>query len=210
VDLTSGSQEASKISGEDGKSFISIHALYDALDTYLIQGSKSAWKKFKRHHPGFGKVEQLYQCASEFWEKFSCCFPPLKELKESSTEQKIAEKYRTTEGGNVLFRPIGLLMLVKVVRRLIDYNKLNLEQALERVSKVPMELSSEPWAHLIWNPLSKQIITASPNRRAAEKLLFYSVGGDLTVLKSDPNTLKKELADIKNEDSENITLPLYA
>jgi DNA sulfur modification protein DndB len=200
---------ATSISVTDKKSLISIQALYDALDIYLIKGSKPAWKKFKRLHPGFDKVEELYQSVIDLWEEFSSFFPPLKELKENSIDQKVAGKYRTADGGNVLFRPIGLLMFVKAVRQLIEYNKLNLEQAVERVSKVPTELSGEPWAHLIWNPLNKKIITASSNRRAAEKLLFNAVGGDLTVLKSNPDKLRQEIADIKNDVIENINLPKY-
>jgi hypothetical protein len=64
-------------------------------------------------------------------------------------------------------------------RLLIDHKEFTREQAVERVSKVPTELSGDPWAHLIWNPSNKKIITVPLNRKAAEELLFSAVGGDL-------------------------------
>lgn len=198
-----------RISVTDKQSFTSINALYDASDLYLIKGSKPRWRKFKRFYPGDEKIKELHQSAIDFWE--SCCmhFPPLKEVKDSGPKEEIAGKYRNADGGNILFRPIGLLMFVKVIHQLVDHNKLTLEQAVEKVSRVPMELSAEPWAHLIWNPLNKKIVTASLNRKAAEKLLFNAVGGDLSVLKSSPDKLRQELADIKNVDVNNVTLPSY-
>lgn len=200
---------ATSIPVGDKQSLTSINALYDGLDIYLIDRTKSAWKKFKRFYPGDEEIKKLHQSAVDLWDNYCNHFPPLKEVKESGPDEEVAGKYRNIDGGNILFRPIGLLMSVKVVRQLIDYNELSLEEAVSSVSKVPMELSEVPWAHLIWNPLNKKMITASQNRRAAEKLFFNAVGGDLTVLKSSPDILRQELAAIKNIDLQKIKLPSY-
>jgi DNA sulfur modification protein DndB len=200
---------ATSISVSDKQCLTSINALYDGLDIYLISGAKAKWRKFKRFYPGDEEIDRLYKSAIDLWENYCKHFPPLKEVRDSGPNEEIARKYRTADGGNILFRPIGLLMFVKVVRQLIDYSRLTLEQAVKRVSKVPMELSGEPWAHLTWNPRNRKIITASQNRKAAEKLLFNAVGGDLSVLKSSPDSLRRELAAIKNIEVRDIILPSY-
>lgn len=200
-------KDTQNISSADKKSLISIQALYDAVNAYLIKGPNRSWNEFKKFYPGEEKIEELYQITIKLWDEFCKFFSPLNEIKEG---KKTAEKYRTIEGGHILFRPIGLLMYVKIIRQLMDLNKLTLEQAIERLSKVPTELSSEPWAFLLWNTNNKRILTASPNRKAAEKLLFYSVGGDLTKVKSDPNKLRKAIADIRDIEETEITLPIYA
>lgn len=82
-----------------------------------------------------------------------------------------------------------------------------MEDAVERFSKAPRVLSAEPWAHLLWNPLNRKMITTARNQRAAEKLLFNSLDGDLIFLKSNINTLKTELAAILNRDID--SLPSY-
>jgi DNA sulfur modification protein DndB len=200
---------ATSISVSDKRSFTSINALYDGLDTYLINTSRPKWAKFKRLNPGEEEIEKLHNNAIDLWENLCQFFPQLKEVKESDPNAEIARKYRTAEGGNVLFRPIGLLMYIKIIRQLIDYNGLALKEAVERVSKVPMELSGEPWAHLIWNPLNKKIITGSLYRKAAEKMLFNAVGGDLSIMKSSSDMLRQEIAAIKNVEVSEVTLPSY-
>lgn len=201
---------ATSIPAKDKQSLTSINALYDALNIYFIDRSNSAWKKFKRFHPGEPKITEFYEKAVELWDIYCKHFPSLKELKESDPEDEVAGKYRHADGGNLLFRPIGLLLSVKVIRHLMDHNELSLEEAVNRISNVPMDLSEDPWAHLLWNPLNKKMITAALNRRAAEKLFFNAVGGDLTDLKSSTGELREELAAIKKiDDPKLITLPSY-
>jgi len=200
---------STSISPTDKSSVTSINALYDGLNIYLKSGTNRGWKKFKRFYPGEDKIEELYQKVVELWDCYCEHFPPLKELKDSDPLGENASKYRHRDGGYFLFRPIGLLMSLKVVRHLMDSKDRTLEQAVELVAKAEMDLSKHPWAHLIWNPLNKKMITASVNRRAAEKILAFSLGVDLSLYKSDPETLKKEIADIQGKTIEEISLPLY-
>lgn len=200
---------STSMSVNDKKNLISINALYDALDIYLIDRPKSGWDEFKKFYPSEEKVKEFYERSIALWDILCDYFPQLKEVKESDPEDKIPGKYRNREGGNVLFRPIGLQLYIKTIRHLIDYENLSLEQAVQRVSNVPVDLSSEPWAYLIWNPQIPKILTASANLKATEKLLFHSVGGDLAHLNSSSNILRKEIAAIREKEEQGITLPVY-
>jgi hypothetical protein len=53
------------------------------------------------------------------------------------------------------------------------------------------------------------MITAGENQKVAVKLLFYSVGGDLSKFKSTPQKLITELSGILNKDEKEVKLPRY-
>ena len=136
-------------------------------------------------------------------------FSPLRELSDSQPTDQVAGRFRNREGGHLLFRPVGLLLVVKTVRRLIDSGA-PLESAVRSVSKVPMELDKKPWVSLLWDATNKRMITASENQRAAERLLFYAVDGDLSTMRTSTTELRSELAGLLNvEDEEAIELRSY-
>lgn len=136
-------------------------------------------------------------------------FSPLHELSSSQPLDKVASKFRDRDGGHLLFRPVGLLLAVRVARRLVDSGT-PLERAVELVSKVPMELARKPWVGLLWDDINKRMITASENQRVAERLLFYAVDGDLSTMKTDITQLRLELAGLLNiEDREAVELQKY-
>ncbi len=200
---------ATSIPVGDKQSFTSINALYDGLDLILRFKPKPEWKKFKRFYPTDREIEELYNRAVDLWDAYCKHFPPLKEIRDSRPDELVAEKYRNNRGGHALFRPIGLLISLRVVRNLKDHNQLSNEKAVERIARAPMDLAREPWAYLIWNPANKKIITAAQNQGAAEKLLFNALGGELSAMKSSTDELKKLLAAIQNKEVRDINLPSY-
>ena len=98
-------------------------------------------------------------------------------------------KHRHINGGHLLFRPIGLLASVRVVRDLMDSNYLSVEDAVNQVAQVPMQLDHEMWRGLLWNAALKRMITVPDNQKADEKCMFYAAGGDLGEESLDRNWL---------------------
>lgn len=188
----------------DRQSFTTIIALYDALDIYL--GTRRDWKKFKRFRPPDEQIEQYYQRSTKLWDALVEKFPPLQEMRSSKKEDSVAGKYRNEQGGHLLFRPIGLLITVRCIRRLCD-DQVHIGEAVERVSSAPMDLASEPWVNLLWDPVNKRMITAPENQKAAERLLYYAVGGNFS--DQDLNDLKSELAGLLHKDIESVRLTRY-
>ncbi|MDR2719243.1 MAG: DGQHR domain-containing protein [Nitrososphaerota archaeon] len=191
----------------DKLSFTSINALYDALNIFLRNKPKSGWNEFKRFYPGDETIEEFYQKSIELWDTMCNIFPAIAEMKNSKPEEETAGKYRTIDGGNILFRPIGLLLFIKIIRLLMDNNGLKLSEAIERLVKIPLELSNEAWTHLLWNPLNHRIFSNTLNRNIAEKLLFHATGGSLmNVFKTNSAALRNDIANIKNIDKEKVKL----
>ena len=190
----------------DKVSFTSIVTLYDVLDIYL---KEKGWKNFKRFRPSEERLKGLYARSNKLWEILAGSFECINELKVSTASDKVAGKYRHRDGGHLLFRPIGLLIFMRVLRKLIDSGS-ELSAAIKKSSKVPMEISKNPWAGLLWDVTNQRMITAGENQKAAVKLLFYSVGGKLSVLKSSKEELIKELSGLLNKEENEIELPRYA
>jgi DNA sulfur modification protein DndB len=192
----------------DKESMTTIEVLYDILDIYLRVGSLKSWQLFKTTRPSDEAIANLYKRATEFWNMMIEHFPPLQELKNSEPKAGVAGKYRL-QGGHLLFRPIGLLMIVRILRYLTE-SGMQLAEAIRVVSQVPMEVSTPPWAELLWDTAKKRMITTQKNRKVAEKLLFYSVGGELRRLRASPDSLRREYAGILNRASTEVELPRYS
>ncbi|MDG7049133.1 MAG: hypothetical protein JRM87_03215, partial [Nitrososphaerota archaeon] len=213
---------AASIPISDEQSFTSIRALYDGLDIYLkhvylkskqpSRKSKqpSSWVNFKRFYPSDGQVNELYDQAVVLWDNYVKYFQPIREIAESDAKNRVAGKYRTSNGGHFLFRPIGLLISLKAICYLMEHHNLSLDDAMVKMTKLPMELSDAPWKNLLWNPGSRKINAMSINQKAALKLIVYGLGGDLRPLNSNQEDLRKELAGIMNKEPEDIVLSIYS
>ena len=198
-------KQTKSIPVSDKTSFTSIVTLYDVLDIYL---KEKGWIYFKRFRPPEERLKELYKKSNDLWKILVGNFRCLKELRESSSADEVPAKYRNRNGGHLLFRPIGLLIFVKVLRQQMDLG-LAMDKAAKKLSEVPMEISEDPWAGLLWDVKNRRMITAGENQKAAVKLLFYSVGGNLSALKSSKEALIKELSGLLNKEEYQIELPRY-
>ena len=201
--------QAKNIAKSDQKSLTSIVALYECLDTYLQEESRRLWNNFKKLRPNDEKLEELHKKAVHLFDTYCEHFPALLEIRNSSPSEKAAVKHRHINGGHLLFRPIGLLASVRVVRDLMDSNYLSVEDAVNQVAQVPMQLDHEMWRGLLWNAALKRMITVPENQKAATKCMFYAAGGDLAHLKTDEESLRSELAGLLGKEEKEIRLECF-
>ena len=200
-------KETKGIPVTDKISLTTIVMLYDAMDFYLRQRAQG-WSNFKKFRPKDDEINELYRNSKKLWDILAKNIAPLKELLDSDPGEEIAGKYRNNQGGHLFFRPVGLLLCIKTIKLLID-SKMNLSTAVSRLVNAPMEISKEPWVGLLWDLTNQRMITSSENQKAALKLLFHAVGGDLAVVKSSTEKLRKELSGILNIELSEVKIPRY-
>lgn len=190
----------------------SVSALYEANDIVLHQGKPRHWIDFKKTRPEEDDIERFYVQAATYWSILIQHFPELQEFKEKSPSEQVAGKYRSDKGGHLLFRPVGLVMVSKVVRFLQDTMYISIEEAVKRVSKAQLYLSEWPWAGLLWDTQNMTMMVTGERQTAATKLLFYACGGDLSLLsiRNSPEKLSKQLAGLLNREIDEIHLPIYS
>lgn len=191
--------------------FTSIVALYDALDIYLRHQFASLhknWNKFKRFRPPETVLRDGEKAATKLFDGIAMVFPAVRAMAAAPQINGVAGKFRSRAGGHLLFRPIGLTILVRVLVALRD-DGLTERQSIERIASVPMDIAVEPWSGLLWDPSNRRMIVRSENQNLAVKILYYGAGGDLRKMDSSATKLGRELAGLMNRD-ESVHVRRYA
>ena len=189
---------------KDNRNFTTIITLYDVLEI-LFREKGRGWKQFKRHRPADDDISNFYVKSAQFWDTMVEHFPPLAEILASQPGDNVAGRYRHREGGHLLFRPIGLLIIAHVVRQATDLG-LTQKEAIKRISEISMELTDEPWVGLLWDKTNRRMISGPPPQKVAKELLFYKIGGDLDEMKTSEDALQREYSGLLNRDKSEVTL----
>jgi len=183
------------LQARDAESFTTIETLYDCLDTFL--NDQERWAEMKRARPSDTKIKQYYARAVELWDLIQAYFPEVKRLAESEKNQEVAAEYRGSHGGHLLFRPIGLVLVIRVLHEFVSRGR-SLQSTVRALSRAPMELSEKPWNELLWNPVANRMITPPENRAVAFQILYHGIGGKLSDLNTSEQEVRKEWAGILN------------
>ncbi len=200
-------KKGKQLQPSDTESFTTIETLYDVLDTYLAHGD--SWTELKRTRPSETKVNQYYRKAVELWDTVQKYFPAVRTIAKSEKGAETAAKFRGPHGGHLLFRPIGLLLVIDVLQAFIEQGK-RLAPTAARLAKAPMELGDQPWNELLWNPVSRRMITAGENRNVAFSVLYYGIGGDLRQINRSAADVRTEWAGILNREPSAVRLRRWA
>lgn len=161
--------------GNDESHLTTIHNLYDLLTTLFtkVYQSKSP-KELQFNRPTDTELAIYKEYATSYFEGIAGAFPELKEYFESEDPTAVVKKYRNENGGNVLFRPVGLTILTALVEEIVKARKISMQDALGLVAKIPTDLSKSPYADLLWNTSAG---TIDLRRQAlVRKLLLYMLG----------------------------------
>ncbi|MBY0358216.1 MAG: DGQHR domain-containing protein [Candidatus Obscuribacterales bacterium] len=188
-------KKTKNIPASDDSSVTSIVALYDALNDFFKE--KRNWNVFKRERPADDVIAKYYGRAVSVLDVLQKNMPALAEVAKSKTSAHAVKKYRTAQGGHLIFRPIGFQLILQSLKLLMEQG-ISLDDSVKRLSKVPWELSQEPWSGLLWNPVGKRMITAKENQKAALKVIAYGVGLDLKTLNSTKTALQTELDNLQS------------
>ena len=188
---------------KDHRSFTTIITLYDVLE--ILFKTTRGWAEFKRHRPEDSTITEYYANSKQFWDTLVEHFRPLREILTSEPDKYIAGRYRNREGGHLLFRPVGLLIIAQVVRQAKD-SGLSEREAIKRISEVSMDLTDAPWVGLLWDKTNQRMISGTTPQKVAKQLLFYSIGGNLADMKTNIEALQREYAGLLNRDESDVKL----
>ena len=144
-------------------------------------------------------LNQHYLNACEYFKQLTNCFLPLEEFADSIDDYPIVvKKYRHSDGGSVLFRPMGLKILTEIVAVLAE--KYPLTECFKMISKLPTDLTKDPYNGVIWDSSQKKIINGST---LARNLLLYM----LNYPSKDVDKLHEDYAKALGRETNQIGLP---
>ena len=143
-------------------------------------------------------LDKHYENACDYFMRLTNSFSPLTEFYTASDYSDIVKKHRNPEGGNILFRPIGLAIITEIISTLVKNHPL--DRCFELVAKLPTDLTADPYDGIIWRPTQKKIIKG---KILARNLLLYM----LDAYEGDENKLHEDYAKALEKEKNEIPLP---
>ena len=182
-------QKQVAISSKDKNSFTTMLTVYNVGIT-LCDRLRQDWKKKEliSNKPSDKVIDDIYNICAEFW---TCMADDFGEVDEVRTQGNgVAGLYRRAGGGHVLFRPAGQMAFARAVRALINLD-FPMAEAIEKLSRLPYELSEDPWIGVLWNPASKTMYSTVFSQEVAAMLMLFYIhqASETDALKAYSNAL---------------------
>ena len=172
---------------------------YYFQEKYIKKPTKSNIDEFLKFRKSDKEIEEFYEFCSKFWDAFK------KELKDIEDflvlKEKPVKKYRNSKGGNILFRPIGLLPFVKAAIKIKQRKQVkSFKSIFKELNKVNFNITKKPWNYVVWNPISERMIM---NNSSLTELIFIYKYNNKLLTNKELEKLKSSYASkisYENED----------
>ncbi|HCS73742.1 MAG TPA: DndB, partial [Clostridiales bacterium] len=157
--------------------FTSIVNLYKCNDElYKCFIGKQSIAKYKRARRSEEEINQFSEFCFNYWNGFASHIEVVSEyLKESGNKQAI--KWRNRDGGNLLFRPIGLLPFTMAVIEIKARSGMDFLHIFKNMNALGLILRENPWRQVLWNDIEQKMLTA--DNKLVKSLLIYLFNRDL-------------------------------
>lgn len=132
--------------------------------------TKDRLEEFLKFRPSNGILSSFQIFSVSYWDAFKT---RLSFVNDYLTKQENpAADYRNNEtGGNLVFRPIGFLPLVRASLEIYKKNGTSFSDLFEKFNNINFNLGSKPWHYVLWNPIEKKMIMGSDS--LTQLLLIY-------------------------------------
>jgi DNA sulfur modification protein DndB len=193
------------ISPHDDKNVTSLAALYQAMDFYLMNCNPSKWKSYKAVRPANeSEVQDFIQKGHKFWDRLIDSIPELQRVQDLLPSESLPGGYRSTKGGDLLFRAIAFPMITRCLRRAETFG---MKEAvfIKRLAKIHRMLNKTPWLGVLWD--GSNMMISEKNIKMADGLILWMVNCDPKEIKIKSTVLKKQLGSVLNRPADNCRLP---
>lgn len=173
----------------DKKSFTTLITLYACCNElfcafyFQYNGEKLSKEKLdkKKHkRPSEQEIDDFTQYLSSFWDKMMDSFVSLYSY-ASDESNTAALKYRPQgKGGNLLFRPAGLLPLISAISRVIIDTNDSFDNVINRYCSIlNLDVSSDYWTNVLWDARNGKMLSRDGNQKLAKYLLLEMYSSDI-------------------------------
>lgn len=137
--------------------FTSLIALYqcnEALIKSKLDMSDKELKDYKLYRPDEEIIDKIFEYVKGYWESFIKNISIIDQY--MMKEEKPAEEFRNKDGGNLLFRPIGIIEFVKSSSFIANRMNKDWDYVLSQLNTIQLCLNSQVWKGVVWD--GKKII----------------------------------------------------
>lgn len=144
------------------------------LESPNVQRDNKSFEEYLKFRPDSQEVELFDNFCISFWTKFSENFTVVNSFLDSGDERP-ALPYRNREnGGNLIFRPVGLLPLIQASVEIHKRQNIDFSDIFSRLNRLDLNLNQTPWKLVLWNPFENSMIMGSSG--VVKLLLLYMYG----------------------------------
>lgn len=172
------------IPSEDKTAFTSIITMYDCNWELLKKFRKKlkeedpnperdnkSLEEYLKFRPSDKDLDFFEDMCVDFWSDLIDQFPDLRFFIDDKSLEP-ALKYRNSiDGGNLLFRPVGLYPFIQASLEINRRTGLNNSEIFNRFSKIDFTISNKPFRQVMWNDFEKTMIMG--NQGLTKLLLMY-------------------------------------
>lgn len=132
---------------------------------------KKGLEEYLKFRPNEIEITLFQDFCLNFWTSFENTFLEVSDFKKKN--EKGAQIYRNKEnGGNLLFRPIGLYPFVQASIEIQKRSGKTFKDIFEKLNKINLTLNQIPWKGIVWNNIEKTMIMGSSG--LVKLILIYS------------------------------------
>ena len=180
-------------------SLTTIGNLYDVL-TILFTNSRFELKKPKadlqKIRPEDKELEAYFEYSRSYFNQLRQNFEELEEFFSARKAEGVVGKYRGNQGGNALFRPLGLEIYTRIIARLTT--SMSLASAVRLVSRLPRDLNQEPLLGLMWDQSNGIILNG--HKVTLREILCYMIDKNARNY-PEPELLRRYRRETGNEEA---------
>jgi DNA sulfur modification protein DndB len=139
------------IPATDISSITSVVGLFE-----IVKDLYGGPKGFGLDRPSEDALDAHLELCASFFDELLAQIP---EFKKVFVNKKAAPaEFRLAECNHMLFRPIGQRAFARAVQLMVE-RKISLSTAVKKLRSAELFIQNEAWHHIIWNPVSKTMIT---------------------------------------------------
>lgn len=182
----------------DKKAFTSLITLYEChLSLYKSFISKknqhyygkSQIKDMLKYRPSDDIIAEFNQYLVDFWGCMNSTFEEIEVYINNNSDNPAAELRSTENGGNLFFRPIGLLPFVEAVARILLATNKSFDEIISGYVNLNRNVHSDMWDMILWNPITRRMIMR--NQSLVNYLLIKIMDDSILTEREDVNMISK-------------------
>ncbi len=156
---------------EDKNSFTSIITLYSCnlqilktfrkiqkKDNPISIRDKKPIEEYLKFRPSEDDLYQFKIFCFDIWDSLLNNFNSLKEFSTNDSLEPASLLRNNQNGGNLLFRPVGLLPFIQAASEIHLRKELSFPVIFKRFSEINFSLDQKPWKQVVWNDFEKKMI----------------------------------------------------
>lgn len=139
---------------------------------YNKKPTKKRITDYLKFRPSEEDLDEFKGYCIEYWDAFKDNISFIQDY--LTLNSNAASTFRNSEnGGNLLFRPVGLLPFIKASLIIHHREGSSFTRIFEKFDDVNFNIDSKPWHYVVWNPIEKKMLMNSSSLTLLLLIYFY-------------------------------------